>query len=201
MYKINAVVTFDKYGVSRHKNHISLYFAIAALCIEKKVPPCQYYISIDILLYLIDWRNKCNRYVPDCKLYVLESVNIIRKYIQLLDLPISLLSASYWYLVTYEQKRLIKVSLNILCCSRKIVNYLYTNFFFLLLTLFFPSRVPWLRTSLSMFGFESCIWFFHDIHLSIPFKKSVLLIWSWISSLTRTDYCAKHKELYKICNL
>ncbi|XP_012534930.1 N-acetylglucosaminyl-phosphatidylinositol de-N-acetylase [Monomorium pharaonis] len=83
MYKINAVVTFDKYGVSRHKNHISLYFAIAALCIEKKVPPY-------------------------CKLYVLESVNLIRKYIQLLDLPISLLSASYWYLVTYEQKQTIK---------------------------------------------------------------------------------------------
>ncbi|XP_018307213.1 N-acetylglucosaminyl-phosphatidylinositol de-N-acetylase [Mycetomoellerius zeteki] len=83
MYKINAVVTFDKHGVSRHKNHISLYFAIAALCIEKKVPPY-------------------------CKLYVLESVNIIRKYIQLLDLPVSLLSASYWYLVTYEQKRTIK---------------------------------------------------------------------------------------------
>ncbi|KYM83945.1 PREDICTED: N-acetylglucosaminyl-phosphatidylinositol de-N-acetylase [Atta cephalotes] len=83
MYKINAVVTFDKYGVSRHKNHISLYFAIAALCIEKKVPPY-------------------------CKLYVLESVNIIRKYIQILDLPVSLLSASYWYLVTYEQKRTIK---------------------------------------------------------------------------------------------
>lgn len=83
IYKINAVVTFDKYGVSRHKNHISLYFAIASLCIEKKVPPY-------------------------CKLYVLESVNIIRKYIQLLDLPISLLSASYWYLVTYEQKRIIK---------------------------------------------------------------------------------------------
>ncbi|KAL6427071.1 hypothetical protein ACFW04_009327 [Cataglyphis niger] len=44
----------------------------------------------------------------DCKLYVLESVNIIRKYIQFLDLPISLLSASYWYLVTYEQKCIIK---------------------------------------------------------------------------------------------
>ncbi|EFN78659.1 N-acetylglucosaminyl-phosphatidylinositol de-N-acetylase [Harpegnathos saltator] len=83
IYKINAVVTFDKYGVSRHKNHISLYFAIAALCIEKKVPPY-------------------------CKLYVLESVNIIRKYIQLLDLPISLLSAPYWYLVTREQRRIIK---------------------------------------------------------------------------------------------
>jgi len=48
--------------------------------------------------------------VPDCKLYVLESVNIIRKYIQLLDLPISLLSAPYWYLITYEQKQIIKVS-------------------------------------------------------------------------------------------
>ncbi|XP_014467558.1 PREDICTED: N-acetylglucosaminyl-phosphatidylinositol de-N-acetylase isoform X2 [Dinoponera quadriceps] len=83
IYKINAVVTFDKHGVSRHRNHISLYFAIAALCIEKKVPPY-------------------------CKLYVLESVNIIRKYIQLLDLPISLLSAPYWYLVTREQKHTIK---------------------------------------------------------------------------------------------
>lgn len=82
-YKINAVVTFDKHGVSRHKNHISLYFAIAAMCIEKKVPSY-------------------------CKLYVLESVNIIRKYFQLLDLPISLLSAPYWYLVTYEQRQTIR---------------------------------------------------------------------------------------------
>lgn len=40
IYKINAVVTFDKYGISKHKNHISLYYAIAALCIEKKVPYC-----------------------------------------------------------------------------------------------------------------------------------------------------------------
>ncbi|KAI4502763.1 hypothetical protein M0802_001807 [Mischocyttarus mexicanus] len=79
-YKINAVITFDKHGVSKHKNHISLYFAIAALCIEKKVPSYS-------------------------KLYVLESVNIIRKYVQLLDLPISLLSASYWYLLTYEQRK------------------------------------------------------------------------------------------------
>ncbi|XP_076236684.1 phosphatidylinositol glycan anchor biosynthesis class L [Calliopsis andreniformis] len=82
-YKINAVVTFDKHGISRHKNHISLYFAIAALCIEKKVPSY-------------------------CKLYVLESVNIIRKYVQLLDLPLSLLCASYWYLVTYDQRKVIR---------------------------------------------------------------------------------------------
>lgn len=43
-YKIDAVVTFDKHGVSRHRNHISLFYAIASLCIEKKVPPCKHHI-------------------------------------------------------------------------------------------------------------------------------------------------------------
>ncbi|XP_015117861.1 N-acetylglucosaminyl-phosphatidylinositol de-N-acetylase [Diachasma alloeum] len=81
-YKINAVVTFDKHGVSGHRNHISLFYAVASLCIEKKIPSY-------------------------CKLYILESVNLIRKYVQLLDLPISLLTSSYWYLVTYEQRKLI----------------------------------------------------------------------------------------------
>ena len=41
-YKINALVTFDKYGISKHKNHISLYYAVASLCLGKKVPPCKY---------------------------------------------------------------------------------------------------------------------------------------------------------------
>ncbi|XP_043289789.1 N-acetylglucosaminyl-phosphatidylinositol de-N-acetylase [Venturia canescens] len=83
MYKINAVVTFDKHGVSGHKNHKSLFYGIALLCIEGKVPSY-------------------------CKLYILESVNIFRKYSWLLDLPISLMSSSYWYLVTYEQRKLLK---------------------------------------------------------------------------------------------
>lgn len=83
LYKINAVITFDKYGVSKHKNHISLFYGMASLCMDKKVPAY-------------------------CKLYVLESVNIIRKYTQILDLPISLLSASYWYMVTYDQRQYIK---------------------------------------------------------------------------------------------
>ncbi|XP_034942943.1 N-acetylglucosaminyl-phosphatidylinositol de-N-acetylase [Chelonus insularis] len=82
-FKINAVVTFDKHGVSHHSNHISLYYGVAALCVEKKIPSY-------------------------CKLYSLESVNILRKYSQLLDLPISLLTSSYWYLVTYEQREIIR---------------------------------------------------------------------------------------------
>lgn len=39
-YKINAVVTFDKHGVSGHKNHISLFYGVALLCIEGTVPSC-----------------------------------------------------------------------------------------------------------------------------------------------------------------
>lgn len=39
-YKINAVVTFDKHGVSKHKNHIAIYYGIASLCIERKIPTC-----------------------------------------------------------------------------------------------------------------------------------------------------------------
>ncbi|XP_015593487.1 N-acetylglucosaminyl-phosphatidylinositol de-N-acetylase [Cephus cinctus] len=82
-YKINAVLTFDKFGVSGHKNHISLFYAFASMYMEKRVPSY-------------------------CKLYILESVNIVRKYVQLLDLPISLLSGSYWYFVDYNQRRIIK---------------------------------------------------------------------------------------------
>lgn len=58
-YKINAVVTFDKHGISRHKNHISLYFAIAALCIEKKVPYCKCYCLLNYLI-LIKILNNLN---------------------------------------------------------------------------------------------------------------------------------------------
>ncbi|KAF7994965.1 hypothetical protein HCN44_004437 [Aphidius gifuensis] len=86
LYKMDAVVTFDKYGVSGHRNHISLYYAVASLCLDKKIPSY-------------------------CKLYILESVNLLRKYVQILDLPFSLLMSSYWYLVTYEQRKIIHTAM------------------------------------------------------------------------------------------
>lgn len=86
LYKMDAVVTFDKYGVSGHKNHISLYYAVASLCLDKKIPSY-------------------------CKLYILESVNILRKYVQLFDLPFSLLTSSYWYIVTYKQRKIIHTAM------------------------------------------------------------------------------------------
>ncbi|XP_012266761.1 N-acetylglucosaminyl-phosphatidylinositol de-N-acetylase isoform X2 [Athalia rosae] len=83
-YRINAVVTFDKRGVSGHRNHISIFYGVASLCMENKLPTY-------------------------CKMYVLETVNILRKYTLVLDLPISLLSTSYWYLLSFKQRRNIHV--------------------------------------------------------------------------------------------
>ncbi|XP_055114842.1 N-acetylglucosaminyl-phosphatidylinositol de-N-acetylase isoform X3 [Symphalangus syndactylus] len=63
---INLVVTFDAGGVSGHSNHIALYAAVRALHSEGKLP-------------------------KGCSVLTLQSVNVLRKYISLLDLPLSLL--------------------------------------------------------------------------------------------------------------
>ncbi|XP_008569027.1 PREDICTED: N-acetylglucosaminyl-phosphatidylinositol de-N-acetylase [Galeopterus variegatus] len=63
---ITLVVTFDAGGVSGHSNHIALHAAVRALRLEGKLP-------------------------KGCSVLTLESVNVLRKYISLLDLPLSLL--------------------------------------------------------------------------------------------------------------
>uniref|UniRef100_A0A336M9X5 N-acetylglucosaminylphosphatidylinositol deacetylase n=1 Tax=Culicoides sonorensis TaxID=179676 RepID=A0A336M9X5_CULSO len=63
---IQLVITFDKDGVSHHPNHCAIFFAVASLCISAVLP-------------------------KGCKVLTLESVNVLRKYISLFDLPISLL--------------------------------------------------------------------------------------------------------------
>ncbi|CAH2220155.1 Hypothetical predicted protein [Pelobates cultripes] len=62
--KIDAVVTFDEGGVSGHPNHIALYNALRSLQCSGKIP-------------------------KGCAVFVLETVNIFRKYLSVLDLPIS----------------------------------------------------------------------------------------------------------------
>ncbi|XP_048413300.1 N-acetylglucosaminyl-phosphatidylinositol de-N-acetylase isoform X2 [Stegostoma tigrinum] len=58
------VLTFDRDGVSGHANHIAVYYAVRKLYSKKKLP-------------------------NECQILVLQSVNILRKYISILDLPIS----------------------------------------------------------------------------------------------------------------
>uniref|UniRef100_H2ZYM0 N-acetylglucosaminylphosphatidylinositol deacetylase n=1 Tax=Latimeria chalumnae TaxID=7897 RepID=H2ZYM0_LATCH len=63
---IQLVVTFDQGGVSSHANHIALYKSVRWSHQERKDP-----------------RR------PGCRILMLETVNIFRKYISILDLPIS----------------------------------------------------------------------------------------------------------------
>ena len=70
---IDTVITFDRHGVSGHKNHCALYTAMAFLCLENRIP-------------------------RTCRVFALRSVNILRKYSSILDVPMSFLltpSAAY----------------------------------------------------------------------------------------------------------
>ncbi|XP_075710495.1 N-acetylglucosaminyl-phosphatidylinositol de-N-acetylase isoform X1 [Rhinoderma darwinii] len=61
---IDLVITFDEGGVSGHSNHVALYRAIRSLHNSGKLP-------------------------AGCSVLLLESVNILRKYLSVLDLPLS----------------------------------------------------------------------------------------------------------------
>ncbi|NXX60965.1 PIGL acetylase, partial [Scopus umbretta] len=76
---INLVVTFDSGGVSGHANHISLYTALR--------------YSMFILFLCLG-----------CRVLVLESVNLFRKYISVLDVPVScLLPGDALFILTEEE--------------------------------------------------------------------------------------------------
>jgi len=71
-HEIDTVLTFDRHGVSGHKNHASIYNAMAYLYIEGKLP-------------------------TDTRVYTLRSVNLVRKYSSMLDVPMSFLLAPNAY--------------------------------------------------------------------------------------------------------
>ena len=69
---IDTVLTFDRHGVSGHKNHCALYTAMAFLCLENRIP-------------------------RTCRVFALRTVNILRKYSSILDVPMSFLLAPFAY--------------------------------------------------------------------------------------------------------
>ncbi|NXX93677.1 PIGL acetylase, partial [Centropus bengalensis] len=85
---INLVVTFDEGGVSGHANHISLYTAL------------RYSIQHTSLSAWLIYCLLC----PGCHVLVLESVNLFRKYLSILDVPIScLLPRDALFILTEEE--------------------------------------------------------------------------------------------------
>ncbi|XP_013377486.1 PREDICTED: N-acetylglucosaminyl-phosphatidylinositol de-N-acetylase [Chinchilla lanigera] len=85
---ISLVVTFDAGGVSGHSNHIALYAAVRALHSEGKFP-------------------------EGCSVLTLQSVNVLRKYLSLLDLPWSLLrTQDVLFVLTSEEVALAKKAMS-----------------------------------------------------------------------------------------
>ncbi|NXM68474.1 PIGL acetylase, partial [Serilophus lunatus] len=83
---INLVVTFDAGGVSGHANHISLYTAVRYSA---------------LLVGCLTGELQGER---GCRVLVLESVNLLRKYISFLDVPIScLLPRDALFILTKEE--------------------------------------------------------------------------------------------------
>ncbi|NXS62921.1 PIGL acetylase, partial [Brachypteracias leptosomus] len=81
---INLVVTFDGGGVSGHANHISLYTAL-------RYRYCWFEIFIPFLCL-------------GCQVLVLESVNLLRKYLSILDVPLAcLLPGELLFVLTEEE--------------------------------------------------------------------------------------------------
>ncbi|XP_049879163.1 N-acetylglucosaminyl-phosphatidylinositol de-N-acetylase [Pectinophora gossypiella] len=81
---IDTLVTFDRGGISSHPNHSAVFYAVAYMFVEKLVP-------------------------KRCTVYTLDSVNVLRKYIAFLDLPLSfVLSSKRYFLRWTESRRVVR---------------------------------------------------------------------------------------------
>ncbi|CAH0713708.1 unnamed protein product, partial [Brenthis ino] len=77
---IDTLVTFDRGGVSSHPNHSAVFYAVAYMFVEKNMP-------------------------QKCAVYTLDSVNILRKYLGFLDLPLSFVLSSKRYFLRWTESR------------------------------------------------------------------------------------------------
>lgn len=83
---IDSVITFDQSGVSGHLNHIAVHKGVVGI-LKKDLAPA------------------------GCRLFVLESVNKLRKYVGLLDVPLSYLLSEHAYVLPWSTVSLVKVAL------------------------------------------------------------------------------------------
>ena len=83
---IDTIVTYDRQGVSGHRNHIALYYGVACMALDT---------------------------VPAATVYSLTTVNMMRKYSSVLDVPMSFLlcptvftsSVSQWWRIQVAMSR------------------------------------------------------------------------------------------------
>lgn len=83
---IDLLLTFDKEGISQHKNHQAIYYATASLCLSGLMP-------------------------SSCKILVLDSVNVIRKYISFFDVFSSLLLSTSWSVLKWKERKTVQTAM------------------------------------------------------------------------------------------
>ncbi|CAN7938559.1 unnamed protein product [Ixodes hexagonus] len=84
---VDAVITFDHFGVSGHPNHVATHKGIVDLLRKGRIP-------------------------PECKVFALESVNKLRKYCSLLDVPLSYVLSDHAYVLPWSMVSLVKAALH-----------------------------------------------------------------------------------------
>lgn len=77
MLDIDLLITFDKDGISHHKNHQAIYYATASLCLSGLMP-------------------------ATCRILVLETVNVVRKYLSIFDVLITLTLSTNWFVKLFN---------------------------------------------------------------------------------------------------
>ncbi|OWR51156.1 hypothetical protein KGM_206970 [Danaus plexippus plexippus] len=100
---IDTLVTFDRGGVSSHPNHSAAFYAVAYMFVEKNMP-------------------------SKCTFYTLDSVNILRKYLGFLDLPLSFVLSSKRYFLRWTESRRVTRAMKLHKSQMVWFRYLYVMF-------------------------------------------------------------------------
>ncbi|KFQ40881.1 N-acetylglucosaminyl-phosphatidylinositol de-N-acetylase, partial [Mesitornis unicolor] len=113
---INLVVTFDAGGVSGHANHVSLY---TALRYGVQHAPLNTSLECYRVSVVVVW----------CHVLVLESVNLLRKYLSLLDVPFScLLPGDALFVLTEEETEQARRAMRCHCSQLLWFRHIYMLF-------------------------------------------------------------------------
>lgn len=99
---IEAVITFDRDGVSYHPNHCAIYYATASLCLAGYLPKSKWTFLLSCHC------NNSLSFPSDCKILTLDSVNICRKYLSIFDLVISLLLSTNWCVLSWKNVNIVR---------------------------------------------------------------------------------------------
>ncbi|XP_037950036.1 N-acetylglucosaminyl-phosphatidylinositol de-N-acetylase [Teleopsis dalmanni] len=100
---IDAVITYDRDGVSQHPNHSAVYYATASLCLAHLLP-------------------------KNCKFFTLDSVNTLRKYISILDLICTCFMSTNWCILSWRQAAIIRSAMKEHKSQMKWFRWLYIYF-------------------------------------------------------------------------